>query len=185
MHIPLSVCMYVSMCVCMYAGKNVCIKYNTLFKTVTASCMHAWEMVLCCPPQSSAEGWACLPPTDLPPSLLCQRKEIHFLPQYFYGKTPGASFILGSFLGHGIPQLRLRPSAPRRRGGLFNFIEITLFMIYLFVQSKSVLFCMCVCMYVCMYVSMYVSKNVHKYIHTYLYVCMYYSRLHNVQYSIV
>ena len=83
MHIPLSVCMYVSMCVCMYAGKNVCIKYNTLFKTVTASCMHAWEMVLCCPPQSSAEGWACLPPTDLPPSLLCQRWSIpasHRLP---------------------------------------------------------------------------------------------------------
>ena len=47
MYISLSVCMYVSMCVCMYAGKNVCIKYNTLFKTFTASCMHAWEMVLC------------------------------------------------------------------------------------------------------------------------------------------
>ena len=56
MHIPLSVCMYVSMCVCMYAGKNVCIKYNTLFKTVGVSFMHAWEMVLCCPPQSSTKG---------------------------------------------------------------------------------------------------------------------------------
>ena len=75
--------MYVSMCVCMYAGKNVCMKYNTIFKTVTASCMYTWEMVLCCPPQSSTKGWACLPPIDLPPSLLCQRGSIptfHGLP---------------------------------------------------------------------------------------------------------
>ena len=31
------------MCVCMYAGKNFCIKYNILLRTVTTSCMHAWE----------------------------------------------------------------------------------------------------------------------------------------------
>ena len=36
-YIPISVCMYVSMCLCMYAGKNVCVKYNVIFKTVTAS----------------------------------------------------------------------------------------------------------------------------------------------------
>ena len=73
MYIPISVCMYVSMCVCMYAGENVCMIYNSIFKTVTASCMYTWEMVLCCPPQSSTKGWAYLPPTDLP-SLLCQRQ---------------------------------------------------------------------------------------------------------------
>ena len=87
MYIPISVCMYVSMCVCMYAGKNVCMKYNTIFKTVTASCMHAWEMVLCCPlnplpksehvclqqtsqPPSFAKGGAYMPSTDSPVLLL-------------------------------------------------------------------------------------------------------------------
>ena len=76
MYIPISVYMHLSMCVCVYAGKNVCIKYNTLLKKVTASCKNTLEMVLCCPPQSSSEGWACLPPTNLPPSLLCQRLSI-------------------------------------------------------------------------------------------------------------